>query len=189
MRITPDTKLLVRALVQDDPEQARAASALLEQDELIAIPLPVFCELVWVLRRVYRFAPSDCASAIEALIQTSGVSMDRPTVRAGLGLLAAGGDFAYGVISPTAAEPWAVSSWPRWIAMRLACSPRPVNRCCCSDGKDQPRGCHPDADRVWRVRRGEALAAWLWQSLLHRTDCIDLGPSWGASAGACRWRR
>jgi hypothetical protein len=41
MTITADTNGLVRALVQDDPEQARAASALLEQAELMAIPLPV----------------------------------------------------------------------------------------------------------------------------------------------------
>ena len=46
MKITADTNVLVRALVQDDPEQARAASALLEQAELVAIPLPVLCELV-----------------------------------------------------------------------------------------------------------------------------------------------
>ena len=31
MKITADTNVLVRALVQDEPEQARAASALLEQ--------------------------------------------------------------------------------------------------------------------------------------------------------------
>jgi len=41
MKIMADTNVLVRALVQDDPEQARAASALLEQAELMAIPLPV----------------------------------------------------------------------------------------------------------------------------------------------------
>ena len=35
--------------------QARAASALLEQAELVAIPLPVLCELVWVLRREHGF--------------------------------------------------------------------------------------------------------------------------------------
>ena len=52
MKITADTNVLVRALVQDDPEQAKSASALLEQAELVAIPLPVLCELVWVLRRV-----------------------------------------------------------------------------------------------------------------------------------------
>ena len=52
MKITADTNVLVRALVQDDPEQAKSASALLEQAELMAVPLPVLCELVWVLRRV-----------------------------------------------------------------------------------------------------------------------------------------
>jgi hypothetical protein len=31
MKITADTNVLVRAPVQDDPEQARSASALLEQ--------------------------------------------------------------------------------------------------------------------------------------------------------------
>ena len=51
MRITADTNVLVRALVQDDPEQAKAATDLLESEELIAIPVPVLCELVWVLRR------------------------------------------------------------------------------------------------------------------------------------------
>ena len=99
MKITAYTNVLVRALVQDDPEQARAASALLEQAELIAIPLPVLCELVWVLRRVYGFTASDCANAIEALLRSRGVAMDRQAARAGLELLATGGDFADGVIA------------------------------------------------------------------------------------------
>ncbi|MCP9888679.1 hypothetical protein KBY96_12180 [Cyanobium sp. ATX 6A2] len=68
MKITAATNLLVRALVQDDPEQARAASALLSQAELVAIPLPVLCELVWVLRRVYRFPSTDCVRALEVLM-------------------------------------------------------------------------------------------------------------------------
>ncbi|MBM5785402.1 MAG: type II toxin-antitoxin system VapC family toxin, partial [Cyanobacteria bacterium K_DeepCast_35m_m1_288] len=41
----------MRVLVQDDPEQARAAMDLLHRAELVAVPLPVLCELVWVLRR------------------------------------------------------------------------------------------------------------------------------------------
>ena len=85
MRITADTHVLVRALVQDDPEQAKAAVDLLESAEWIAIPVPVLCELVWVLRRVYGFSASDCATSIAA--------------RAGLKLLSAGGDFADGVIA------------------------------------------------------------------------------------------
>jgi hypothetical protein len=99
VRITADTNVLVRALVQDDPEQAKAATDLLESAELIAIPVPVLCELVWVLRRVYGFAASDCATSIEALMGSSGVAVDRQAVRAGLKLLSAGGDFADGVIA------------------------------------------------------------------------------------------
>ena len=63
MKITADTNVLVRALVQDDPEQSRAACTVLEKAELIAIPLPVLCELVWVLRRVYRTAEPCCGKA------------------------------------------------------------------------------------------------------------------------------
>ncbi|MCP9915149.1 type II toxin-antitoxin system VapC family toxin [Cyanobium sp. ATX 6F1] len=99
MRITADTNVLVRALVQDDPEQARSASALLEQAERVAISLPVLSELVWVLRRVYHFSNASCVSAIEALLASSSVAVDRPAVATGLKLLSAGGDFADGVIA------------------------------------------------------------------------------------------
>ena len=78
MKITADTNVLVRALVQDDPEQARAASAHLEQAELVAVPLPVLCELVWVLRRVYRFSASDCIGAIEALLASASAGQRWP---------------------------------------------------------------------------------------------------------------
>jgi len=61
--------------------------------------LPVLCELVWVLRRVYGFAATDCVVAIEALLATRAVVTDRPAARAGLRLLAAGGDFADAVIA------------------------------------------------------------------------------------------
>lgn len=99
MKVTADSNLLVRALVQDDPEQAKAAIDLLESAEWIAIPVPVLCELVWVLRRVYGFEASDCATSIEALMGSSGVSLDRQAVHAVLKLLSSGGDFADGVIA------------------------------------------------------------------------------------------
>lgn len=99
MKITVDTNVLVRALMQDDPEQARAAAVALEQATLIAVPSAVLCELVWVLRRVYRFSPADCCSAIETLIRSHSVEVDRQAVELGLRLLAAGGDFADGVIA------------------------------------------------------------------------------------------
>jgi len=99
VKVIADTNVLVRALVQDDPEQAKAATDLLESAELIAIPVPVLCELVWVLRRAYGFTASECATSIEVLIGSRGVAVDRQAVRAGLKLLSSGGDFADGVIA------------------------------------------------------------------------------------------
>ncbi len=89
MKITADTNVLVRALMQDDPEQARAATDLLDAAELIAIPVPVLCELVWVFRRVYGFPASDYSTSIEALMSSRGVAIDRQAARAGLDRLAA----------------------------------------------------------------------------------------------------
>ena len=99
MRITADTNVLVRALVRDDPDQARQAMEVLEKAELVAIPVPVLCELVWVLRRVYGLDRSDCVEAITALLASRSVVVDRPAVEVGLRVLAAGGDFADGVIA------------------------------------------------------------------------------------------
>jgi len=99
VKITADTNVLVRALVRDDPEQASQAMEVLEQAELVAIPVPVLCELVWVLRRVYGLDRGDCLEAINALLASRSVAVNRPAVEAGLRLLAAGGDFADGVIA------------------------------------------------------------------------------------------
>lgn len=99
MRVTADTNVLVRALVNDDPEQAALAARTLTEAELIAIPTPCLCELVWVLRTVYGFPTADVGMAIRALLATANVSMNRPAVEAGLSMLEAGGDFADGVIA------------------------------------------------------------------------------------------
>ncbi|WP_411871043.1 type II toxin-antitoxin system VapC family toxin [Vulcanococcus limneticus] len=99
MKITADTNLLVRAVVQDDPGQALAASELLQKAELVAVPLPVLCEFVWVLRRVYAFTSHDCIAAIEALMASEQVVVDGPAVGVGLTMLATGGDFADGAIA------------------------------------------------------------------------------------------
>jgi predicted nucleic-acid-binding protein len=97
--ITADTNVLVRALVGDEPSQAAAASRVLREAEAIAVPLPVFCELVWVLRRAYGFADGEISAAIRSLLEASSVRTDRQAVEAGLALLEGGGDFADGVIA------------------------------------------------------------------------------------------
>jgi predicted nucleic-acid-binding protein len=99
VNITADTNILVRALVADDPAQAAEASQLLREASSIAVPVPVLCELVWVLKRVYGFAVADIGTAIRSLLAAGTVRLDRPAVEAGLALLEAGGDFADGVIA------------------------------------------------------------------------------------------
>lgn len=99
MKVTVDTNVLVRAAVGDDPDQARRASDLLTQAELVAVALPSLCEFVWVLLRVYRFEAADAASSIRALLACANVHVNRPAVEAGLALLESGGDFADGAIA------------------------------------------------------------------------------------------
>lgn len=99
MKVTVDTNVLVRAVVQDDLAQAQLAAKVLIDAKLIAVALPCLCEFVWVLRKVYAFQPADAALAIRALLATANVEMNRPAVEAGLMVLEAGGDFADGVIA------------------------------------------------------------------------------------------
>jgi predicted nucleic-acid-binding protein len=99
IKITADTNVLVRAAVQDEPHQARQAAKVLQEAELIAVPVAVFCEFVWVLRRGYKRSPSDVSDAIRKLMKSPQVVMNRPAVEAGLSVLDAGGDFADGVIA------------------------------------------------------------------------------------------
>jgi predicted nucleic-acid-binding protein len=99
VKITVDTNVLVRAVVGDDKKQARAAARLLKEASLIAVSLPCLCEFVWVLRRLYNFGQQDVATAIEALVDSANVVVNRPAVDAGLAVLKAGGDFADGLIA------------------------------------------------------------------------------------------
>ncbi|SHM83325.1 type II toxin-antitoxin system VapC family toxin [Rhizobacter sp. OV335] len=99
MKITVDTNVLVRAVVRDDPKQARVADKVLKEATLIAVSLPCLCEFVWVLRKLYRFDEASIATAIRALIATEKVAVNRPSVEAGLAVLDAGGDFADGIMA------------------------------------------------------------------------------------------
>jgi predicted nucleic-acid-binding protein len=99
MKITADTNVLARALLQDDPAQGRIARDMLLTATQIAVPLPTLCELVWILRQGAKLAKDDVATAIRALLTAGNVVMNRPAVEAGLALLEAGGDFADGVMA------------------------------------------------------------------------------------------
>jgi predicted nucleic-acid-binding protein len=97
--ITVDTNVLVRALVRDDRKQAETAIAILRGSQVIVITLPCLCEFAWVLRSVYDFERSDIGASIERLFRAPNVVVDALAVEAGLKILAAGGDFADGVIA------------------------------------------------------------------------------------------
>jgi len=83
----------------DDAVQSPLAKHELVQAESVAVTASALCELVWVLRRVYRVSPASIAAEIRHLISTSNVEVDQPAVDAGLAQLDAGGDFADGVIA------------------------------------------------------------------------------------------
>lgn len=99
MRVTADTNVLLRAILQDHDRQTDEAEALLANATAIAIPVPVFCELSWVLRRSFSQSPTDVAAAIQAICAIETVVTDGPAVEAGVDALLAGGDFADGAIA------------------------------------------------------------------------------------------
>jgi predicted nucleic-acid-binding protein len=98
MKITADTNVLVRAFLEDHPEQSKAAQAALRKAEIVALPLSTLCEMVWVLRS-YKIGAADIAATIQDLVNGANVVVNRPAAEAGLAMLNAGGDFADGVIA------------------------------------------------------------------------------------------
>ena len=98
MRVAVDTNVLIRFLLADDASQAAAAATALERYQTLHVSTVVLCELIWVLRRVYRFDRSRLIDAITALMDHTRVETDLPAFAAGLAMLEAGGDFADGCL-------------------------------------------------------------------------------------------
>lgn len=97
-----DTNVVVRYLVQDDPDQSAMASAVI--DELTEIDpgylsLVTIVELYWVLRRAYKVSADRCAELLEGLLNARElrVGLDS-TVRTALTASRDGLDFADAVI-------------------------------------------------------------------------------------------
>lgn len=84
-----DTNVLVRYLTQDDPDQARRASAaVLERTsggERCFIGPIVLCELTWVLRDAYGRAKADLVKTLDLLLATRQFEIgDKDLVREAL---------------------------------------------------------------------------------------------------------
>ena len=95
-----DTNILVRYIVQDDVEQGRAASRLIESQCTAQTPgyigVPVLVELVWVLTTAYRYRKSVVTSVIRQILTTAGLLVeDEATAWAALREFeSSGADFA-----------------------------------------------------------------------------------------------
>jgi predicted nucleic-acid-binding protein len=99
VKITPDSNVLIRAIVGDDPRQSTSAQKSLQSAELIGLTLPALCETVWVLVRGYKIPPREISETVRRLAESANVAVNRGAVEAGLQMLDKGGDFADGVIA------------------------------------------------------------------------------------------
>jgi predicted nucleic-acid-binding protein len=82
-----DTNVLVRFLTQDDLEQARLASAAMDQltpERPGLICREVLVELVWVLERSYKFGRADISAVISGLLATSDLVVEGADAVAGI---------------------------------------------------------------------------------------------------------
>ena len=71
---------------------------MIEMADAIIVPTIVLCELVWVLKRAYRYASPEVIGILRRLVAIRSVEVDRPAAESGIAMLARGGDFADGVI-------------------------------------------------------------------------------------------
>lgn len=69
-----DTNVLARYLVEDDPEQCRRATALVDralaEGDRLFVPQIVLCELVWVLDSAYGYPRQEIVSVLRDLLRT-----------------------------------------------------------------------------------------------------------------------
>ncbi len=87
MKITADTNVLIRAITGDNAQQSKAAQTALKKADVVALAIPVLCELVWVLSQGYKIPSGDIAETIRRLMNGASVVVNRPAAEAGLALL------------------------------------------------------------------------------------------------------
>ena len=101
-----DSNVLLRHLVQDDPEQARLASAVLGElttDEPGFVSLVAIAEVAWVLRRGYRLSKPMVLDHLENLLSAKELEFeDAETIWTALMRGRQGADFADALIADTA---------------------------------------------------------------------------------------
>ena len=75
--IAVDTNLLVRILTNDDPDQARRALEILNNDDIF-IPKTVLLETEWVLRYAYEIDRANVLTGFQKLLGLPNVNVEDP---------------------------------------------------------------------------------------------------------------
>ena len=78
-----DTNVLVRYIMQDDAKQSKLASRLIESltvEDPGFFPLVAVIELVWVLSSSFELVRAQVVSALEVLLQTKEIQVERAEV-------------------------------------------------------------------------------------------------------------
>jgi predicted nucleic-acid-binding protein len=101
--IAPDTNVLVRLLVADDPAQTTRARALFERGDVLILKT-VLLEAEWVLRSRYVLRRELIAGFFQNLAETDGIAMEHEDAcRAAVVAYAGGMGFADAMHAATAA--------------------------------------------------------------------------------------
>ena len=79
-----DTNVLLRHLVGDAPEQARAASALLRRSETLILTPVIFIEIAHVLRSTYGLTREMIVKRLEAVLRLPAMTGDLDLLSAAL---------------------------------------------------------------------------------------------------------
>lgn len=89
-----DTNVLLRTILDDDPDQTRRATTLLD-GKRVFVAKTVLLELAWVLRSRYGFDRSKLLLALRAIADTQNIEVeDLVAVSRALVLMEQGLDFA-----------------------------------------------------------------------------------------------
>lgn len=78
-----DTNVLVRYIVQDEPEQSRKATSFIEslnEKSTGVIDLIVLIELCWVLTRAYKYDKKDVVRVIEQVLTTDCFDIEKSEI-------------------------------------------------------------------------------------------------------------
>ena len=102
-----DTNVVVRYIMQDDARQSRLATRLIESltpESPGFLPLVTVVELVWVLSSSYRLDREQVAEALDLLLRSKEIVVDRAdlVLQARRVFASAGADFADSLIEKIA---------------------------------------------------------------------------------------